>query len=380
VVAPYVCHVVITLEKIFHRGESCIAIKGKYNGHLHQIIRSFPGRIYSKTHRCFYCLYSYENLMQLKTLLGPYCDIAVLGFEKITTEQERQSTSDVKVPDSYTEMLTRMRYSAATKANYAVQFRNFLSFIYPCPLSDVDEGRINTYMLHLINDRKVSISTQNQAINSIKFYLEHVLKGERKVYYNERPRKEWKLPTVLSTTEVESLFKCTKNFKHRNILFLLYSAGLRMSELLALRWTDLDFERRVIYVRDGKGKKDRVSLLSPVAYEYLMHYKKTFGTTTWVFEGQSEGPYSARSVNNIIKRSAKLAGIAKSISAHTLRHSFATHLLESGTDLRYIQTLLGHESSRTTERYTHVTKRGFENLRSPLDNLNLPGIEVNSDI
>ena len=152
-------------------------------------------------------------------------------------------------------------------------------------------------------------------------------------------------------------------------MLLIYSAGLRMSELLGLTWNDLDTSRNVINIRNAKGKKDRITLLSPVAYAYLVQYRNNYKSSFWVFEGALGKPYSARSVNNIIKRAGRKANITKTISAHTLRHSFATHLLESGTDLRYIQTLLGHESSRTTERYAHVTKRGFDRLKSPLDSL-----------
>jgi len=232
-----------------------------------------------------------------------------------------------------------------------------------------------------VSVKKASISTQNQAINAIKFYLEHVQGGVRKVYYTERPRKESKLPTVLSEQEVKDLFHHTKNIKHKAILFLIYSAGLRMSEVLHLTWKDLDISRGVIHIRDGKGKKDRITILSTLAHNYLQHYQTIFKPMHWIFEGIPGQPYSARSINNIIKRSSRFAGIKKNISAHTLRHSFATHLLESGTDLRYIQTLLGHESSRTTERYTHVTKRGFEKLKSPLDNLLPMGtLETNKEI
>lgn len=150
-------------------------------------------------------------------------------------------------------------------------------------------------------------------------------------------------------------------------MYLLYASGLRISELLNLRWTDIDEGRKVIHVRSGKGNKDRITLLSPVAFEYLIFYRAKYQTKEWIFEGLDKNRYSARSVNRLIKRSAEKAGIQKNISAHTLRHSFATHLLEHGTDLRYIQALLGHESSRTTERYTHVTRKGFEQLESPLD-------------
>ena len=173
------------------------------------------------------------------------------------------------------------------------------------------------------------------------------MEGERRVYYTESPRKERKLPVVLSDDEVKSLFYHTENVKHRAIMFLFYSAGLRMSELLHLRWIDIDPDRISIYIRCGKGKKDRRTILSPIAYDYLMHYKEIYRTSDCVFEGTGGRGYSARSVNNMLKRNALRAGIEKKISSQTLRHSFAAHMLEGGADLRYIQALLDHESSKT---------------------------------
>lgn len=221
----------------------------------------------------------------------------------------------------------------------------------------------------MVKTRKVSLSAQNQAINAIKFHLEHVLRGARATFEVDRPRPEQKLPSVLSEEEVAALLNSVTNAKHKIILFLLYSAGLRISELLALRPTDIDADRGLIYVRNAKGRKDRVTLLSREAKNAIDLYLKAFNPTQYLIEGGPAHPYSARSVNNIIKTACNKAGIRKNASAHTLRHSFATHLLENGTDLRYIQKLLGHESSTTTERYTHVTKKGLENITSPLDRL-----------
>lgn len=155
-------------------------------------------------------------------------------------------------------------------------------------------------------------------------------------------------------------------------MYLLYSSGLRISELLTLRWSDIDSDRKIICVRGGKGNKDRITLLSTAAYNLLVEYMKVYQPHDRLFEGPTRQPYSSRSVNKVIHECAGKAGIKKRVSAHTLRHSFATHLLEHGTDLRYIQILLGHDSSRTTERYAHVTKKGFERIMSPLDYLNVP--------
>lgn len=365
-----------------HRDHLCILIRGQLSGTLLKVVQNFPGRLYSKTHKSFYVVYTEQNLRHLESVLKQHVGVTSSVFP---TQNQQIS---IAVPQSYTDKLIRMlphgcidAYSAATCNNYVIQFRKFLEHIHPKTISDLDSQLIEKYLLHLIQTKKVSISTQNQAINAIKFYLEHVQDGERRVYYAERPRKEITLPTVLGEDEVKLLFDHTKNVKHRAILYLIYSAGLRISELLNLTWPDLDPIRGVINIRGGKGKKDRITILSTVAYRYLVQYREHYLPAEKVFEGAPGKPYSARSVNKIIKRSGRLAGITKNISAHTLRHSFATHLLESGTDLRYIQTLLGHENSKTTERYAHVTKRGFERLKSPLDNL-LGGVtlETNKEI
>lgn len=359
----------ISLKPFWHRDVLCIGFSGKLSGDVYRLVNNFPGRTYSATHNCYYVVYSEARLKELTTLLKTVTPVDVSEWSEVTSLP--QDTARVKpwvtVPPAYRETLIKMRYSTATLDNYMAQFNLFLGFIYPTPAENISDDVIHRYLLYLAEHKKVSISTQNQAINAIKFYLEHVCRGERKVYYVDRPRKDFKLPTVLSEEELQRLLAQVKNIKHRCIVFLLYSGGLRMSELLSLNWDDLDVDRGLIYIRNAKGKKDRITLLSRVAYEYLLQYRELHRPQALVFEGWNGQAYSARSVNNIIGQAAARAGITKRVSAHTLRHSFATHMLESGTDLRYIQTLLGHESSRTTERYTHVTKKGFENLISPLD-------------
>jgi integrase/recombinase XerD len=361
----------IYLERLQHRGVDCISFSGSLKGEAFTIVNRHPQRMYSATHKCYYIPYTPEALGEITAALQKVTQVDCSRC--VMEEVIAAPPVEVNLPPRYTETLIKLRYSEATLENYVVQFKLFLAFIAPKGADEITDEEIHRYLLYLVEERKVSISTQNQAINSIKFYLERVHGGERKVYTIGRPNQEWKLPTVLSVQEMQALFQQVKNLKHRCILFLLYSAGLRMSELLALRWEDIDALRGIITVRSGKGNKDRITLLSKVALTALEQYRELYRPEVLVFEGPAKDHYSARSVNNIIKLAATRAGIVKNVSAHTLRHSFATHLLESGTDLRYIQSLLGHESSRTTERYTHVTKRGFEQLRSPLDNMPVQG-------
>lgn len=364
----------ITLTPLLHRNNLCIAIRGPLNKEVDNIIRSFPGRLYSSTHRCWYILFSEERLHHLKELLR--------GADNVRLEDHEEQNlpvslftplPEIGLPALYDETLCKLRYSEHSRKNYCTQFLKFLQFIQPKTCDDFTSAEVHKYLLHLA-ERKFSISAQNVAINAIKFYLEQVKDGPRQVYYIDRPRKEFKLPTVLSEEEVKALLWATNNLKHRCLMFMLYSSGLRRSELLNLTKQDLDFDRKMVYVRQGKGRKDRTTLLSAVAAQYISHYLELYKPHYWLFEGPDGKQYSASSLNKIIHVNAKKVNISKRVSAHTLRHSFATHLLEHGTDLRYIQTLLGHESSKTTERYAHVTRKGFENLVSPLDSLISKGL------
>ena len=266
------------------------------------------------------------------------------------------------------------RYSEATQRTYYSMFRKFLRYTYPMPLHLVGKDQVMAYHQHLIMDRRISRSYQNQSINAIKFYLEQVLGHDRQLFDLERPKPVQKLPQVLSTEEVVSLLKATSNIKHKAMLTALYSAGLRMGELLALKPSDIDSQHMRIWIREGKGCKDRLTTLSHQLLDLLRAYYRVYKPKEYLFEGPNGGAYSASSVRKVLERAAKKANLNKKIRPHTLRHSFATHLLEQGTNLRYIQTLLGHTSAKTTEVYTHVSSKKLAEVSSPLDNLGNTGI------
>jgi len=263
------------------------------------------------------------------------------------------------------------RYSPSTMKTYLNCFREFINHYSTVELNDIAEEQIKQYMLHLVEDKKVSSSYQNQMINAIKFYYEQVLGKERKFYYIDRPFKEQKLPSVLSVEEIKKIIAQIENLKHKCMILMLYSAGLRISELIHLKVADIDSKRMLIHVKSAKGQKDRMTLLSEKVLIYLRTYFLQYKPKEYLFEGQMGGAYATRSVQEIFQRACAKANIKKKASLHTLRHSFATHLLENGTDLRYIQVLLGHSSSKTTEVYTHITRKGMENIKSPLDGLDL---------
>ncbi len=283
---------------------------------------------------------------------------------------ERSDKEYRKCPEEYILKLRELRYSEGTLKVYKASFEEFINYYKDHELSEITEKMIVDFLRHLVINRKISTSYQNQAINAVKFYYERVLNGERKIYTVDRPRKEQTLPIVLNESEVAAIIKCTTNLKHKTIIMLAYSAGLRLGELINLKVTDIDSKRMQIRIEQGKGKKDRYTILSKKMLEMLRRYFQHFKPKEWLFEGAKGAHYSSRSIQLVVKDSAKKAGIKKQMSVHTLRHSFATHLLENGTDLRYIQSLLGHSSSKTTEVYTHITTKGFDQIVSPLDKLN----------
>jgi len=287
------------------------------------------------------------------------------------TLRRREAPLVKECPPAYRKLLVRLNYSAHTVRNYIHQFTDFLNFFPDRDADTLEEADITEYMLYLAEGRRLSASSQNMAINAIKFYYEQVKGGTRKRYSWVRPEKPFRLPEVLSEREVSRLFQSVGNLKHRAILLCIYAAGLRISELLNLRPTDIRSDRMLILVRGGKGKKDRTTLLSTSLLKVLRAYYRAYHPGSWLFEGADGGRYSATSVRQVLRRATLAAGIGRKVTPHTLRHSFATHLLERGTDLRYIQSLLGHGSSRTTEIYTHVSHTALQKITSPLDNLPL---------
>lgn len=269
-------------------------------------------------------------------------------------------------PEEYLLKLELKKYANSTVKTYTIFFEMFINHYKDRELKTLDESDIRAYLQKLIQ-KKVSNSYLNQTINAIKFYYEIVLGMPNRFYEIERPRKEYKLPQVISKEEILSIIENTTNLKHRCVVQLLYGSGLRRSELINLKITDIDSKRMLIKVKDGKGNKDRLTLLSLNALKDLRLYFKEWKPKEFLFEGRKGGKYSAESIVKVVKRAADKAGIRQNISPHTLRHSFATHLLESNVDLRQIQVLLGHGSSKTTEIYTHVATNTFKTIKNPLD-------------
>lgn len=261
-------------------------------------------------------------------------------------------------------------YSPKTLRVYLGHIRRFLMFS-TTNVNNLSSDYIRKYLVCLL-DQNQSHSYVNQAISSIKLLFYDVLKRSQNSIEVPRPKKEQKLPEVLSRNEVKIILESLQNTKHRAILLLTYSAGLRVSEVVNLKIQDIDSERMLIHVRQAKGRKDRYTLLSKIALELLREYARQSRLKDWLFPGEIEGTHlTERSVQKVFETACKRAGIKKDVSVHSLRHSFATHLLEAGTDLRYIQELLGHSHSKTTEIYTHVSEKSIAKIQSPADFLGI---------
>jgi integrase/recombinase XerD len=287
-------------------------------------------------------------------------------------KEKKNYSNERKLPKEYLDKLTLKRYSANTQRTYITAFSDYINYFKTKPLDEITDEEKKDYMLYLVEKRQISASFQNQIINAIKFYYEKVL-GQDKMPFMilERPLKERHLPTVLSEEETKRIMNSVSNLKHKTVLLTIYSAGLRISEGINLKITDIDKNRNLIFVKDAKGKKDRYTLLSKKLIPYLDRYITEYKPKLWLFEGQDGGQYSQRSIQAVLTEACKIAGITKKATVHTLRHSFATHMLEHKYDLRYIQELLGHSSPKTTQIYTHITRRGMDQLESPLDKMDL---------
>ncbi len=267
--------------------------------------------------------------------------------------------------------LREKRYSQHTIGSYISQLTFFFKYFHPKTPSSIDEGDISEFMDKYVIDLGYSASYQNQLITAIKTYYGLSVDGLFEIENLKRPKKGRPLPQVLSKDEVTRILNATRNLKHRLILWIIYSCGLRRSEVINIRLQDLNKERSILHIKGGKGNFDRIVPVSGRVWEKIDEYITAYQPQEYLFEGQKGGKYTASSVYNVFKQAIRRVGIKKDIGVHSLRHSYATHLHESGLDIRYIQELLGHKSSRTTEIYTHVSRRNLIDIRSPIDDLDL---------
>jgi integrase/recombinase XerD len=370
----------VTLKHLYITNQKMIGLLFYPDKVLQALIKQLPGVKWSTQYQMAFILNNKKNLdLIFKTFKG-VCWVNCSHFypnKPISVNNEELSVDSFRkriprqgwryCPEEFYQKLEIRKYALNTAKIYIQLFEKFINHFPPeVDLMDLNEFNIRKYLQVLVQ-KQLSDSYINQSINAIKFYYE-VVKGMPNRFYSvERPIAKESLPKVLSKEQVYNMILSAKNIKHKCIISLLYSAGLRRGELLHLKISDIVSDRMLIRINQGKGRKDRYTLLSEKVLLDLRTYYLKEKPVIYLFEGKERLPYSATSVVKIVQRAAQKANIRERVSPHMLRHSLATHLLENGTDLRQIQTLLGHNSLKTTEIYTHVAVQGMNKIKNPLD-------------
>lgn len=375
----------IVLKKIKHNNSIRILILfEKDTLLLDELKKSFSTLLWSRTHTAWHIAdftnIKYEFLRIFKHKC--WIDYSLIQPSDVPSENctNESSKTEINLPPltdfqkdlitTFESYLTSKRYSPATVKVYKGSVTTFLRYFHMKPIEEFSNDDIVVFNNSYILQNNLSSSFQNQVVNAVKLFFKIVQNKRIDVDKIERPLREHKLPNVLSKEEVKLILSALQNLKHRAMLSLIYSCGLRRGELLRLKPTDIDSNRNVLLIYQSKGKKDRIAPLSAKTIDLLRIYYKQYRPTTYLFEGQNAGvPYDERSLQLVLKKALRISKITKPVTLHWLRHSYATHLLEAGTDLRYIQEILGHSRSTTTEIYTHVSTKNIQQIKSPFDDL-----------
>lgn len=365
----------ITLASFMHHKQKCISLSFAYSFKVKQYIKNGHGVKWSNTFRCFYVLDKGSNRALLVGYLqagGYTVKTADITHKQLASKYAPKPKDDLSQEKQlvYTEFISFLkgkRYSESTLKVYGHFVYCFLKHTDNKPLELLDENDVRLFIETSVGILNYAVSTHRQMVSALKhfayFYPACAINTEA-IFM---PRKDRKLPEILSIQEVLSLIEVTKNIKHKTIIAMLYGSGLRIGELLHLQLKDFDFDRDQLHIRNAKGRKDRYATIAKSLHPLLKSYYTSYKPTVYFIENPNGGLYSAGSVRSFLKKSCRAAGINKKVTPHTLRHSYATHLLEQGTDIRYIQELLGHSKPETTMIYTHVTQKSLRDIKSPLD-------------
>ena len=383
----------VTLSVFHHRGEQHIKIEFAYDATLVNALKKTGGK-WSKTHSCWYVAYKKEHYnMLIRLFKDEYgYEVNIITSEKsdgITEQIEASGSVHKKVQSpqlqeqaregyisphylAFKQFLEANRYSNNTVSSYCDGLKIFLSKSYPKPVEEITNKDLEIFFHQYASKNDLSISWQRLVINALKLFFARIEHRKLDINLMLRPKKDHQLPNVLSKEEVQQILNATSNVKHKIMLVLIYSCGLRRSELINLKPEHIDSDRKVLIIKQAKGRKDRLTQLPDKVIEQLRIYYSKYKPTTWLFEGQKVGEqYSARSLNLVFKHAVEKSGIKKPATLHWLRHSYATHLLERGVNIRAIQELLGHSNVKTTEIYTHVTSTTIQSIPSPIDDLKI---------
>lgn len=378
----------ITLRRGSERGREVVTIHFYYNATVVEHLKSLNFARYHPEGKYWYvdaggfdyraftaemrpvAMVNYRELMPVRIPSGGGSSERIVAQRMQKGERNPLTAHHVELVQRFKVWMEHKRYSASTVKTYADAISGFLAFIQPKPANEAINSDMVRYVHEYIIGNGYSFAMQNQAVNAMKLFYREVLQTRLDIEKLERPRREHKLPNVLSKEEVKAILEALANPKHKAMLSLIYACGLRRSELLNLKPADVDSKRGLLIIRNAKGRKDRVAPLPERIIEMLRDYYKGYRPKVWLFEGQKpDTQYSPTSLQEVLKTAVEKAGVKRNATLHWLRHSYATHLLENGTDLRFIQELLGHKSSKTTEIYTHVTDNSIKKIRSPFDDL-----------
>jgi integrase/recombinase XerD len=373
----------VLLERIWHNKQERLAIRFEYDANIVRGIHAIAGRTFSGSLRVWHVPFTSNNLQTV-------IDLLEANHAKVTYHDSFYKTNQIlaeiktnplnglsKLNENHAQPIEAFklwmqskRYSDNTIATYCDALKTFLRYFSDKEINEISNNDVIAFNNDYILKNKLSSSFQNQVVNAIKLFYRTMSNKNLEVELVHRPKRERVLPNVLSKEETKAILGALRNLKHKTMLSLIYSCGLRRGELLNLKLKDIDSNRKLILIRQAKGKKDRIVPLSEKILNMMREYYKAYKPKYWLFEGQNgNGPYDERSLASALKNAVEKAKIGKAVTLHWLRHSYATHLLENGTDLRYIQEILGHSRSTTTEIYTHVSTKGIQNVVSPFDTL-----------
>ena len=356
----------INISTGLHRNNSVFFLRFYFNDLIIEKLKSISAS-WSQTKKCWCLKNSEENLALILELFKDVTKVDVSKIPKKTRFKRDLTTAEKKILNNFYLFLKGKRYSQSTIQTYTIFVADFINFHTKTPLEELTNRDVELFIETVFIERNYSVSSQRQFISALKIFTVFYPQIKINNLSLERPKKSRTLPSVLSQEEVLRIIQYTQNIKHRAILTLLYSCGLRIGELINLKLADFHVERKQLIVKKGKGRKDRYVSLADSFLPLLSNYYHSYKPTIYFVEGQNGGKYSAESIRSFLRKSCKKAGIRKLVTPHTLRHSYATHLLENGVDLRYIQTLLGHSKPETTMIYTHVQRKDLMEIQNPLD-------------
>ncbi|MBK8568064.1 MAG: tyrosine-type recombinase/integrase [Saprospiraceae bacterium] len=342
-----------------HKNEAVIFIRFDYDAALIARVKKLVGVQWSQSKKAWYVRDTEQYRQKFGLTPKP------IGADTLP----KIDPANQAAYQTYIETLQLKAYSKSTINTYRNEFSQLLFTLKSHKVEDLTPDRLRSYFLYCINTLHLSENTLHSRINAVKFYFEKVLKREKFFFEIPRPKKPSILPKAIHAEDIKKLLEATTNRKHNIMLKLCYGMGLRVSEIVNLKITDIDSKNMQVFIERGKGKKDRYVNLPTTILEQLRAYFLEYKPKKYLFEGQYGDQYSTRSAQKVFSEALKKAKINKEVGIHGLRHSFATHLLEAGTDVTFIQELLGHKDIKTTLRYTHVSKQSIKKIKSPLDNM-----------